>query len=191
MYFRDRADAATELVRRLSHYANNPTVIVLGLARGGVPVAAEVAPALGALLDVFVVRKLRLPGYEEIGYGAIASGGYQVCDSSVVEQLRIPDEALEAIRDREFRELQRREQIYRGGLPPVSVNGRTVILVDDGILTGFSMRAAIVALRPHHPARVVVAVPVAPNVSLRKIEQEADEVICVDARGMFRAVEEF
>jgi putative phosphoribosyl transferase len=191
MYFQDREDAGRKLALKLNHYANDPTVLVLGLARGGVPVAAEVAKALDVPLDVFIVRKLGLPGYEEIAYGAIASGGIQVCDSSIVKELGIPDEALEAIYSREFKELQRRERVYRGGLPAASVTGRTIILVDDGIATGSSMRAAIVALRPHHPARVVAAVPVAPPSTLRKLEREADEVVCLAAREDFRAVGEW
>lgn len=191
MLFQDRQDAGRKLASKLSHYAKDAAVLVLGLPRGGVPVAAEVARALDAPLDVFIVRKLGLPGYEEFAYGAIASGGIQVFDSSIVKELRIPEEALEAIRDREFQELERRERVYRGGLPPVSVIGRTVILVDDGIATGSSIRAAIVALRPHHPARIVVAVPVAPHFTLRQLEREADEVICLASPGSFRAVGEW
>jgi len=191
MIFQDRQDAGRQLARKLQHYADKPNVLVLGLPRGGVPVAAEIAMALDAPLDVFIVRKLGLPGHEEFAYGAIASGGTQVYDSSLVQELGIPDEVLEAIHDREWKELQRRERAYRGALPRERIIGRTVILVDDGIATGSSMRAAILALRPRYPARIVVAVPVAAASVLDTIRQEADEVVCLASPGVFGAVGEF
>lgn len=189
--FRDRAEAGQKLALKLKQYANNPSVLVLGLPRGGVPVAAEVAKALDAPLDVFVVRKLGLPGFEGVTFGAVASGGLQGLDSSVVAELGIPDEALEAVRERQLRELHRQEQAYRGNEPAANVIGRTVILVDDGVATGSSMRAAIEALRPRRPARIIVAVPVAPLDWLREFAFEADEVVCLNSPEHFAAVGEW
>jgi predicted phosphoribosyltransferase len=191
MLFLNRKDAGIKLAEKLSQYAGNPIVLVLGLARGGVSVAAEVARALDAPLDVFVVRKLGFPGHEELAIGAIASGGASVLDSEIIQGYGIPDEVVDAIQESERRELDRREHAYRGNEPPADVIGRIVFLVDDGIATGSSMRAAIAALRPRHPAKIVVAVPVAPASTVHQIEREADEVVCVSVPKHFLAVGEW
>ena len=159
--FRDRREAGRRLAERLTAYANRPDVLVLALPRGGVPVAYEVARALGAPLDVFVVRKLGVPGYEELAMGAVATGGVCVLNHQLVERLGIPEQVINAVAARERQELARRERLYRGGRPPPDVRGRTVILVDDGLATGATMHAALEALRQQNPARIVVAVPVA------------------------------
>ncbi|HEU0114749.1 MAG TPA: phosphoribosyltransferase family protein, partial [Thermomicrobiales bacterium] len=158
--FRDRNDAGRQLAAKLQAYADRPDVIVLGLPRGGVPVAAEVAGALGAPLDAFLVRKLGVPGHEELAMGAIAGGGIRVLNDDVVGPLAIPAAAIDAVEAAERRELARRERLYRGSEPPPAVPGRTVILVDDGLATGSTMRAAARALRQLAPARIVAAVPV-------------------------------
>jgi putative phosphoribosyl transferase len=191
MSFRDRKQAGQILASKLAHYAGNSNVLVLGLPRGGVPVAAEVAKALDAPLDVFVVRKLGVPGYEELAFGAIASGGIRVLNRNTVEDLDIPHEVIEAVERRELRELHRRERAYRGKLPPADVTGRIVILVDDGIATGSSIRAAIDALRLRHAARIIVAVPVAAAVTARQVAREADELVCVASPEEFSAVGEW
>src|SRR5690606_29701149 len=161
--FEDRQDAGRALAERLSDYAGRPDVIVLALPRGGVPVGAEVARALGAPLDVLVVRKLGLPGQEELAMGAIASGGVRVLNEEVVSLTGVPREVIDRVAEEEGRELERREAAYRGDRPPPDVAGRTVILVDDGIATGSTLRAAVEALRKQGPARIVVAVPTAPK----------------------------
>src|SRR5436190_20042780 len=158
--FEDRREGGRRLAEQLGRYAGRPDVVVLGLPRGGGPVAAEVARALGAPLDVFVVRKLGVPGHEEFAMGAIASGGVRVMDRQTVDMLSIPDAAVEYVVEREQRELARRERQYRGDRPPPAVAGKVTILVDDGLATGASMRAAVAALRNLPPARIVVAVPV-------------------------------
>ena len=159
--FRDRTEAGQLLAERLAGYAGRSDVLVLALPRGGVPVAFEVARALEAPLDVFVVRKLGLPGHQELAMGAIASGGVRVLNEDVVEALSIPNRVIEAVTSRELRELKWRERAYRGDRPPLEVRGRTVILVDDGLATGSTMRAAVAALRRLKPARIIVAVPTA------------------------------
>ena len=179
MTFHDRKEAGQLLAQRLLHYANRPDVLVLGLPRGGVPVAYEVAQALHAPLDVMLVRKLGVPGQEELAMGAIASGGRRVLNAEVVQGLGIPPRVLEAVTAREQRELARRERLYRGDRPGFDVRGRTVILVDDGLATGATMRAAIAALRQQQPARVVVAVPVAPPSVCQELRAVADEVVCL------------
>lgn len=182
--FYDRADAGRYLAAELASYAGRDDVVVLALPRGGVPVAYEVARALNAPLDVFLVRKLGAPDDEEFAIGAIASGGRPVMNQWVVEALRIPAATLEAIVAREKQELERRERTYRGGRPFADVRGKTVILVDDGIATGFTMRAAIAALREQGVARLVVGVPVAPATACHELRVEADEVVCVvEPRG--------
>jgi putative phosphoribosyl transferase len=191
MLFRNRMEAGTKLAEKLTRYANNSIVIVLGLARGGVAVAAEVARALDVPMDVFVVRKLGFPGHEELAIGAIASGGAAVLDSDIIQEYGIPDEALDAIQESERRELDRREHAYRGNEPPADVIGRIVILVDDGMATGSSMRAAIAALRPRHPVKIIVAVPVAPALTVRSIEREVTEVLCLSKPKDFTAVGEW
>lgn len=186
--FRDRADAGRMLAARLAAYTYRPDVLVLALPRGGVPVGYEVARALGAPLDVFIVRKLGVPGYEELAMGAIASGGALVLNQEVVNSLHIPPSIIEAVAAREQRELERREHLYRGNRPPPEVRGRTVILVDDGLATGATMRAAIAALRRQQPARLVVAVPVASRETCDELRPEVDEVVCAVTPEPFRAV---
>ncbi len=191
MIFRDRKDAGHKLGAQLLRFREDPNVVVLGLPRGGVPVAAEVARALNAPLDVFVVRKLGVPQHEELAFGAIASGGVRVLDPYIVEELGIPDTALNVVLQREAMELRRRELAYRRGEPAVNMKNRIVILVDDGIATGSSMRAAIEALRGLGPARIVVAVPVASPHAIRQLAKLADEVVCLSAPEDFSAVGEW
>src|SRR5438128_1506477 len=186
--FPNRAEAGRVLGLKLSKYAGRDDVIVLGLPRGGVPVAYEVAQALRVPLDVFIVRKLGVPGHEELAMGAIASGGVRVLNDDVMRVLPIPQRVIDAVADRETEELQRRERLYRGDSPPANVHGRTVILVDDGLATGSTMRAAVKALRQLEPARIVVAVPVGAAETCSEFEQEADEAICAIAPEPFYAV---
>ena len=175
---RDRTEAGRLLADTLREYANRDDVVVLALPRGGVPVGFEVAKALNEPLDVFVVRKLGLPGQEELAMGAIASGGARVLNSEFIRALGIPDDVVEQVTQEEQRELERREREYRDGRPPIDVRGRTVILVDDGLATGSSMRVAVLALRQKEPAQIVVAVPVAPRDSCVELESVADRVVC-------------
>ncbi len=186
--FRDRRDAGRVLAGLLEHYRDRPDVIVLGLPRGGVPVAYEVAMALGAPLDVFLVRKLGVPGHEEMAMGAIASGGVVVLDEDVVRGLDIRPEVVRQVAERESRELLRREQAYRESRPAPDVTGKTVIVVDDGLATGASMRASIQALRQLRPVRIVVAVPAAPESTCRELAVLADEVVCATTPSPFLAV---
>jgi putative phosphoribosyl transferase len=186
--FHDRADAGRALARALSAYANRPDVIVLALPRGGVPVGFEVARALDAPLDVFLVRKLGVPGQEELAMGAIASGHVRVLNATVVRMLKISRETIDAVAAREQRELERREREYRDGRPPVPVAGRTVILVDDGLATGSSMRAAVQALRQKGPQEIVVAVPVAAAETCEALRREVDDVVCAWTPEPFDAV---
>lgn len=186
--FHDRADAGRALARALSAYANRPDVVVLALPRGGVPVGFEVARALDAPLDVFLVRKLGVPGQEELAMGAIASGHVRVLNDTVVRMLKISREAIDAVAAREQRELERREREYRDGRPPASVAGRTAILVDDGLATGSSMRAAVQALRQKGPHEIVVAVPVAAAETCEALRREVDDVVCAWTPEPFDAV---
>ncbi len=186
--FRDRREAGRFLAGLLEKYRGRPDVIVLGLPRGGVPVAYEVATALGVPLDVFLVRKLGTPGREELAMGAIASGGVLVISDDVVRGLGIAPEVVQQVAEREGRELARREQAYREGRPFPEVAGKVVIVVDDGLATGSSMRAAIAALRGLGPARIVVAVPAAPESTCRELGELADEVICATTPSPFFAV---
>jgi predicted phosphoribosyltransferase len=186
--FRDRREAGRLLAARLSAYANRPDVLVLALPRGGVPVAAEVARALGAPLDVFVVRKLGVPGHEEFAFGAIATGGVRVLNEDVVRALQIPDRVIDGVAAREQEELARRERVYRGDRPPLDVRGRTVILVDDGLATGATMHAAIRALRQQQPARIVVAVPTASPEACDELKRVVDDVVCATTPDPFYAV---
>jgi predicted phosphoribosyltransferase len=186
--YRDRSEAGRLLAEKLAAYANRPDVLVLALPRGGVPVAYEVARALKAPLDVLVVRKLGVPGYEELAMGALATGGVRVLNDEVVERLRIPTYVIDAVAAQEQQELTRRERLYRGGRPPPDVRGRTVILVDDGLATGATMHAAIQALRQLQPARVVVAVPTAAPETCEALRAEVDEVICTITPEPFHAV---
>ncbi|OBI52214.1 phosphoribosyl transferase [Mycobacterium kyorinense] len=186
--FSDRRDAGRALAEQLSSYRRDQSVLVLGLARGGVPVAYEVAAALHAELDVFLVRKLGVPQWPELAMGALASGGGIVMNDNVLSSLRISDEQVRAVIDREAAELQRREQLYRGGRPLTDPRGKTVILVDDGIATGASMLAAVRALKAIGPKSVVVAVPVGPPSACDQLAQEADDVICATMPPDFEAV---
>jgi predicted phosphoribosyltransferase len=186
--FRDRSHAGQVLARSLAGFANRPDVLVLGLPRGGVPVAFEVAEALHAPLDVFVVRKLGVPGNEEYAMGALASGGVRVINEDVVRMLDIPQAAIEAAVRSEQRELERRERQYRDALPPVDVQGRTVILVDDGLATGSTMLAAVKALRKQQPAHIAVAVPTAAADTCEALRREADTVFCATTPEPYHAV---
>ena len=186
--YRDRFDAGAVLARRLSALAARPDLLVLALPRGGVPVAFEVARRLGAQLDVFVVRKLGVPGQEQLAMGAIASGGIRVLNESVIEALGIDEETIEAVAAEEQRELERREHLFRGERPPPQIEGRTVVLVDDGLATGSTMLAALRALREQSPSRVIVAVPVAAPETCELMENEADEVVCASTPEPFHAV---
>jgi predicted phosphoribosyltransferase len=186
--FKNRSEAGRFLAERLSAYANRPDTLVLALPRGGVPVAYEVAKALGAPLDVFQVRKLGLPGHEELAMGAIATGGVRVRNPEVVEYLRIPDEVIDEVTARERQELERRERLYREGRPALSPRGRVVILVDDGLATGSTMLAAVLALRQQQPASIVVAVPVAAKQTCEELRTVADEVVCAVTPDPFYAV---
>lgn len=179
MQFQDRAEAGRKLAARLMAHAHRPDVLVLGLPRGGVPVAYEVARALQVPLDVLVVRKLGAPYQEELAMGAIASGGIRVLNEEVVQTLGIPEEVIEAATATEQRELLRREQLYRGERQVPELRGRTVILVDDGMATGATMRAATLVVRSQQPARVVVAIPVAAPSICQELCAEVDEVICL------------
>jgi putative phosphoribosyl transferase len=186
--FQDRRDAGRQLAGRLGAYAHRRDAIVLGLARGGVPVAHEVAHALDVPLDVFVVRKLGVPGHEELAMGAIASGGVHVVNERVVQRAQLPQEAVDAVVVREQEELGRRERDYRNGGAPAPVEGSTAILVDDGLATGSSMRAAVQALRERRAARIVVAVPIAPPEACSALEREADAVVCARTPEPFHSV---
>jgi predicted phosphoribosyltransferase len=188
MLFRDRLDAGRRLAEKLSRYAGKPDVVVLALPRGGVPVAAEVARALDAPLDVFLVRKLGFPGQEELAMGAIASGGSRVLNTSLLRRLHVSPEIIDAVAMRERHELDRREREYRGSHPLLPVRGRTVILVDDGLATGASMHAAVAALRTQEPARIVVAVPVGAPSTCEDLRQIADEIVCAETPEPFAAV---
>ena len=186
--FRDREEAGRLLAERLSAYEGRDDVIVLALPRGGVPVAYEVAKALGVPLGVFVVRKLGVPGHEELAMGAIASGGVLLLDEGLVRALGLGREQLEKAVTTELRELQRREEAYTGGREPPELEGKTVILVDDGLATGSTMRAAAEAVRRLNPARIVVAVPVASPETCEEFRDVVDETVCVLTPSPFRAV---
>ncbi len=186
--FRDRRDAGRRLAARLGHLAGEPDTLVLGLPRGGVPVAAEVATALVAQLDVYLVRKLGLPGQRELAMGAIASGGARVMNEGVIASSGVSRDAVEEVVHEEGRELERRERALRGERPGPAVAGRTVVLVDDGIATGSTMRAAISALRALGAGRIVVGVPVASPGTCRELDEEVDEVVCVATPEPFAAI---
>ncbi len=176
--FRDRTEAGQMLAAMLREYADRKDMVVLALPRGGVPVGFEVAKALNAPLDIFVVRKLGLPGQEELAMGAIASGGVRVLNRDLIRALGIPEEVVDRVTQEEQRELERREREYRQGRPPTDLTGKTVILVDDGLATGSSMRVAAFALKQKQPARSIVAVPVAARDSCVEMESVADKVVC-------------
>jgi predicted phosphoribosyltransferase len=186
--FRDRRHAGQALAAHLGAYAGRDDVIVVGLPRGGVPVAFEVARALHAPLDVFTVRKLGVPGHEEWGFGAIATGGVRVLDDDLVRTLRLPARVIEQITDRERRELERRERAYRDDRPPLAVTGKTVIIVDDGLATGASMRAAVRALRALRPAAIVVAVPTGARQTCDALLPDVEALVCVSRPEPYHAV---
>jgi putative phosphoribosyl transferase len=186
--FKDRRDAGIELAKQLNHYKDRENVTVLGLPRGGVPVAFEVAKALEAPMDVFLVRKLGVPGHEELAMGAIASGGVRVLNEGVVGALDIPSRLIDKIAEREQEELERREQAYRGGKPQLNNSGKTVILVDDGLATGSSMRAAVEGLRAQGPEKIIVAVPTASPETCEAFENDVDEIVCAETPSPFYGV---
>jgi putative phosphoribosyl transferase len=186
--FRDRTKAGEQLATKLAAYADRPDVLVLALPRGGVPVAFEVARVLHAPLDVMIVRKLGIPGEEELAMGAIASGGVCVLNDDVVQMLGIPEKVIQRVVAHERRELARRERLYRGDRHAYDVHGRTVIIVDDGIATGATMRAAVTAVRQQHPARIVIAVPVAAATTCEEFAAVVDELVCILRPGDFFAV---
>jgi putative phosphoribosyl transferase len=186
--YQNRREAGAELARHLERYADRDDVEVLALPRGGVPVAFEVAQALGAGLDIFLVRKLGVPGHRELAMGAIASGGVRVLNHDVVSYLRIPNDVIDAVAREEQAELERREREYRGEQPPVDLRHRVVILVDDGLATGSTMRAAVEAVRKYEPSRIVVAVPVAPQSTCAEFQSIADDVVCAQTPEPFSAV---
>ncbi len=186
--FADRREAGRVLATLLAKYRNDPSVVVLALPRGGVPVAFEIAEALEASLDVFVVRKLGMPGQPEYAIGAIASGGVQVLSDDVVTLYGVQQAAIDAVVGRERHELERREREYRRGRPMIDLRNRTVILVDDGLATGASMRAAVQAVRAHQPARILVAVPVGAPRTCEELTDIADEVVCARMPDPFSAV---
>jgi putative phosphoribosyl transferase len=189
--FPNRAEAGRLLAEKLDKYAGHDDVLVLGLPRGGVPVAYEVAQRLGVPLDVFLVRKLGVPGFEELALGAIASGGVRVLNDDVVRALPNANELIESVTAKEMEELERREQRYRDGRPAPEPRGRTVILVDDGLATGATMRAAVAALRQQGAAKIVVAVPVGAADTCREFEAEVDETVCAIASEWFQAVGQY
>ena len=178
MRFRNRSDAGRQLASKLSAFAHRHDVVVLALPRGGVPVAFEVARALNAPLDIFLVRKLGLPGREELAIGAIASGGIRVLNNDIIRVLNVPEEVINIVARNESQELQRRERNYRGESSAPEVRDRKVILIDDGLATGASMRAAVVGVRAQHPARIVIAVPAAAPELCDAFQFEVDEMVC-------------
>lgn len=188
MFFKDRRDAGRQLAHKLTAYWCHPTLLILALPRGGVPVAWEVARALHAPLDLFIVRKLGIPDHEEAAMGAIATGGVQVLNQELIHQLAIPSRVVERVIERERRELERRTRLYRGDHPAPTLAGREVMLVDDGLATGATMRAAVRAVRQQAPARVTVAIPVAAADACEEFRAEVDEVVCGMTPTPFYAV---
>ena len=186
--FANRHEAGRELARKLSEYQDTPDLIILALPRGGVPVAYEAARALNAPLDVFLVRKLGLPGREELAIGAIASGGIRILNEDIVHALAIDPAVIELVAARELGELRRRETQYREDRPSLQVQDRPVILIDDGLATGASMLAAVRGLRAQHPARIVVAVPTAAPQAIHLLRPEVDEIVCLIAPEFFEGV---
>jgi predicted phosphoribosyltransferase len=186
--FPDRRDAGRQLASRLGTYAGREDVAVLGLPRGGVPVAYEIATALGAPLDVFLVRKLGVPGHAELAMGAIASGGVRVLNDDVIRWYGLPESVIDRVAAEEQDELARREREYRRDRPPLDLRGRTVVLVDDGLATGSTMKAAVKAARTLEPARIVIAVPVGASDTCRELAELADEVVCAHTPEPFSAV---
>jgi len=191
MIFPNRNDAGCRLAKKLRAYAGRQDVLVLGIPRGGVPVAFQVAAEISAPMDVFVVRKLGVPSQPELAFGGIASGGIRIIDAQIVEAMGISEAEIERTAMEEGRELARRERVYRGGRAPLKLEGMTVILVDDGIATGASTRAAIAALRELNPARIVLAAPVAPASTCRLLRHEVDDLICLHTPETFYAIGQF
>ena len=189
LQFANRIEAGRLLAKKLASYSNRPDVVVLALPRGGVPVAYQVANALNAPLDVFLVRKLGIPGHEEYAMGAIASGNVRVLNNDIVDYLEIPDDLIDQVAVREQRELVRREKLYRGSFPPVAITNRTVIVVDDGLATGSTMRAAINALKKMRPASIIVAAPVAARETCESFKDAVDSTcVCVMSPEPFHGV---
>ncbi|MEB3148966.1 MAG: phosphoribosyltransferase [Sphaerospermopsis sp.] len=186
--FRNRKEAGKMLAQNLTAYANEENLLVLALPRGGVPVAFEVAKALNAPLDVCIVRKLGVPGHKELAMGAIASGGIGVLNSDVINTLGIDKETIQAVAAEELQELQRRDRTYRGDALPLNVENKTVILIDDGIATGSTMRAAIGILQQQQPQKIVVAIPVAPASTYKELQSEVDEIVCLQIPEILSAI---
>ncbi|EEF62759.1 phosphoribosyltransferase [Pedosphaera parvula] len=186
--FSDRTEAGQILATRLRYLADRPDVVVLALPRGGVPVGFEVAEELHVPLDIFVVRKLGVPGHEELAMGAIASGGIRVVNEKVVDMLGISEQLIMQAAEQEWSELQRREMLYRNGKPPAHIQGKIAILIDDGLATGASMRAAVLALRQQRPAGIIVAVPVAAPETCAAFETEVEQTVCLETPEPFYAV---
>jgi putative phosphoribosyl transferase len=186
--FQDRAHAGKSLAAKLTHHARDASVIVLALPRGGVPVGFEIARELDAPLDVFVVRKLGVPGYEELAMGAIASGGVRVLNDEVLQRLNLPASVVDAVTREEQAEVARCEKAFRGSREPLAIAGRTIILVDDGLATGATMRAAVRALRQQNPAGIIVAVPIGSRDTCDHFRHEVDELVCGDTPEPFFAV---
>jgi putative phosphoribosyl transferase len=191
MTFRDRTDAGRRLAEKLAVYAGRPDVLVLGIPRGGVIVAAEVAQSLGAPLDVFLSRKLGVPGQEELAFGALTSGGVRVLDQGLIRELNLSSAQIDRITEQVRTELERRERAYRDGRTALAVEGKTVLLVDDGIATGSSTMAAIKTLRHMRPASLVLAIPVAPASACKRLREYVDELVCVYAPEQFYAIGQF
>jgi len=191
MIFTDRREAGRALAKLLKDFADRKDVLVLGVPRGGVPVAYEVATALGVPLDIFVLRKLGVPGHEELAFGAIGSGGVRILNVDIVEKLGISEADIAAVTKEEVAELMRRERLYRGDRVPLEVQGQTVILVDDGVATGASLRAGIQAMRKLRPAAIVVATPVAPRTTCKELRQEVEELVCAQIPEPFFGVGQF
>lgn len=186
--FKDRIEAGQLLAQALARYKNHPNLLVLALPRGGVPIAHQVAKGLNAPMDIFVVRKLGMPGHEELAMGAIASGSVRIINQDVVREYNIPDDVIEAVTAKEQEELERREQKYRQGLPPLDVKNKTVILVDDGLATGATMWAAVSALREQQPALLIVGVPAAAKATCDAFRPIVDDIVCVITPEPFYAV---
>jgi putative phosphoribosyl transferase len=186
--FNDRADAGKKLAKKLSEYANRSDVIILSLPRGGVPVAFEVAKELNVKMDVFIVRKLGVPGNEELAMGAIASDNIRVLNEDVIRSFQIPQSVIDEVAVNELRELERRERLYRGNRPKPDISGSTVILIDDGLATGATMRAAAAAVKTKNPAKIVIAVPTAASDTCSAFENEVDKTICVATPEPFYGV---
>jgi len=191
MVFRDRKQAGELLARKLTKYANREDVVVLAIPRGGVPVGFEVARALHVPLDVFIVRKLGVPWQEELAFGAVATGGVRVLDEQILESVHLTPEQIEKVTERENKELERRERVYRGKRAALAVKGKLVLLVDDGIATGSSMLAGITALRQLEPAQIIVATPVAPPTTCARLRKKADDLVCVSMPVSFFAIGQF